>query len=61
MAEKPLSEEQRKEVFLALVNAQDKEMSVARSRKAIAEEFGLTDEQVRKIEREGLDHEWPPL
>ena len=27
----------------------------------MAEQFGLTDDQVRRIEREGLDNEWPPL
>ena len=61
MSEEPLSESRRKEIFLALVTAQDSEMSVSRSRKVVAEQFGVTDEQVLKIEREGLDNEWPPL
>ena len=61
MTEESLSESRRKEIFLALVMAQDSEMSVARSRKTVAEQFGVTDEQVRKIEREGLENEWPPL
>ncbi len=56
-----LTESQRKEVFLALVTAQDEAMSVARSRKTVAKSFGLSDDQVRKIEQEGLDNEWPPL
>jgi len=56
-----LSEERRKEIFLALVDAQDNEMTVSESRKAIAEQFGLTESQVRQIEREGLDNDWPPL
>jgi hypothetical protein len=56
-----LSEERRREIFLALVDAQDNEMSVADSRKAIAERFGLSEAQVRQIEREGLDNDWPPL
>jgi hypothetical protein len=55
------SNEQRKQVFLALVEAQDGQMSVPASRKATAERFGLTEQQVRSIEREGLDGEWPPL
>jgi hypothetical protein len=60
-ADKPLSPEQRKAVFLALVEAQDGGMNVLRSRKAIAERFGLTDRQVRWIEQEGLECQWPPL
>jgi hypothetical protein len=62
MAEqKELPESVRKEIFLALVEAQDHEMSVAQSRKLIAERFGVSDTQLRQIEREGLDREWPPL
>ncbi len=51
----------RKEIFQALVDAQDQEMNVAQSRKFIAERFGVTENQVRQIEREGLDRQWPPL
>jgi DNA-directed RNA polymerase specialized sigma subunit len=51
----------RKEVFLALVTAQDQEMSVARSRREIAQRFGITEAEVVRIEREGLDNNWPPL
>ena len=56
-----LSEERRKEIFLALVNAQDHEHGVAQSRTMIAEQFGVSESQVRQIEREGLDNQWPPL
>jgi hypothetical protein len=59
--EEHLPESVRKEIFLALVEAQDHEMSVPQSRKMIAEKFGVTDSQLRQIEREGLDREWPPL
>jgi hypothetical protein len=55
------AEARRKEIFLALVEVQDQEVGVARSRRVIAERFGLTEGQVREIEQEGLDHEWPPL
>ncbi len=55
------AEARRKEIFLALVEVQDQEVGVARSRRLIAERFGLTEGQVRQIEQEGLDHEWPPL
>jgi hypothetical protein len=54
-------EPRRKEVFLALVTAQDHEMSVERSRREIAQRFGLTEAEVVRIEREGLDNHWPPL
>ena len=53
-----LSEPQRKEIFHALVDAQDHEMTVPQSRKAVAERFGVTESQVRQIEREGIDHNW---
>ncbi len=55
------SESRRKEVFLALVTAQDEEMPVAQSRREIAQRFGLTEAEVVRIEREGLDNNWPPL
>jgi hypothetical protein len=61
MPDKPLSEDQRKEVFLALVDAQDHDMSVQHSRQHVAARFGLSEQQVRHIEREGLDNGWPPL
>jgi hypothetical protein len=60
-AEGALPESIRKEIFLALVDAQDQEMSVAQSRRVIQERFGITEQQIRDIEREGLEAEWPPL
>ncbi len=51
----------RREVFLALVEAQDRGAPVAESREQTAARFGLTAEQVRLIEREGMDNGWPPL
>jgi DNA-directed RNA polymerase sigma subunit (sigma70/sigma32) len=56
-----LSEEQRKEIFRELVDAQDHDHSVKESRKIIGERYGLSDEDIRHIEREGLEGEWPPL
>ncbi len=61
MSEKDLSESQRKEIFLALVDAQDQAMSVLHSRKVIAQRFRVSDSQVLQIEQEGIDNEWPPL
>jgi hypothetical protein len=59
--ESPIPEVRRKEIFLALVEAQDHEMTVAQSREAVARQFGVSEEEVREIEREGLDRQWPPL
>jgi hypothetical protein len=56
-----MSEERRREIFMALVEAQDQEMPVAQSRQAIAERFGISAEALQQIEREGLDNDWPPL
>ena len=56
-----LSEDRRKEIFLALVDAQDHEMSVAQARKLVIQRFGVSESQVRQIEREGLELQWPPL
>jgi hypothetical protein len=59
--EKAPSNDRRKEIFLALVDAQDHKLNVVQSRKQIAERFGISDSQVRAIEREGIDQQWPPL
>jgi hypothetical protein len=58
---KTLSVDERMQVFRALVEAQDGGMAVAKSRTAVAEQFSLSEQQVRRIEQEGLDGEWPPL
>jgi hypothetical protein len=59
--DEPLSEARRKEIFLALVEAQDRALSVPQSRKVIAEQFGISEQDVRRIEAEGLEGQWPPL
>jgi hypothetical protein len=56
-----LPEPVRKEIFLAVVEAQDSRMTVPESRRAVAERFGITEAQVAAIEREGVDQGWPPL
>ena len=57
-AERNLHEQRRKEIFLALVDAQDQGMSVDQSRRAVAERFDVSEMQVRQIEQEGLDLDW---
>jgi hypothetical protein len=51
----------RREVFLALVTAQDGGTPVVQSRLAVAADFGLREADVMRIEREGLEAGWPPL
>jgi DNA-directed RNA polymerase sigma subunit (sigma70/sigma32) len=58
---KRLPEERRREIFLALVEAQDRDQSVPQSREEVASRFNLSVAEVRQIEREGLDASWPPL
>jgi hypothetical protein len=61
MSHQLILEDRRKEIFLALVNAQDQDLPVAVSRRLMVERFGLSEGEVRQIEREGLDRQWPPL
>ena len=61
MTDKILSLERRQEVFAALVDAQDNGLPVPQSRQLISERFGISEGEVRLIEREGLDNNWPPL
>jgi hypothetical protein len=61
MTDKPLPEALRKEIFLALAEAQGQGMSPAASRELVAGRFGVSEGRVRKVEREGLDKDWPPL
>jgi len=53
--------DQRRAVFRALLEAQDAGSSVPESRADVARRFGVTEEQVKEIEREGIDQQWPPL
>lgn len=36
-------------------------MEVNQSRKAMASRFCVSESQILAVEREGLEHEWPPL
>jgi len=44
-----------------VVEAQDGGMGVAASRAAVAAQFGVSEAEVKDIEREGLAAGWPPL
>lgn len=56
-----LTVDRRRAIFLAVVTAQDGGMTVGASRAEVARKFEVSEAQVKEIEREGLEHEWPPL
>ena len=58
-ANEPLLEFRRKEIFVALVDAQDQRMDVAQSRKLMVERFHVTDKEVCQIELEGMAKSLP--
>jgi hypothetical protein len=49
------------DIFLTVVQAQEERMTVLQARKVVAGRFGVCEQQVRKIEQEGLDNNWPLL
>jgi DNA-directed RNA polymerase sigma subunit (sigma70/sigma32) len=61
MPTKTLTVKQRKVIFHALVEAQDRGNGVVESKKQVAAEYHITREQLDLIEKEGLDKDWPPL
>ena len=58
---KRIEERLRREVFRALVEAQDGGSSVLQSRADVARHFRIPPHEVRRIEGEGIDKNWPPL
>ncbi len=58
---KVLVETARREVFRALVELQDRCLSVGSSRDEVARLFLISVPLVCLIEREGIRKEWPPL
>jgi hypothetical protein len=56
-----LTVERRRAIFKAVVEAQDGGQPVVASRSAVAARYEVTDEQVKDIELEGLEHGWPTL
>ena len=62
MPAKRLTIQERKEIFHALVTTQDLGlMTVAQSLQHIMKQYDITEAQLRQIEDEGLEKEWPPL
>lgn len=61
MSAKRLTLQQRQEIFYDLVMTQDVVANVPRSRQIVTEKFEISEAQLRQIENEGLEKEWPPL
>ena len=62
MPAKRLTLQQRREIFHALVSTQDQlPLNVRKSYEMVTGQFEITDEQLKQIEDEGLEKEWPPL
>ena len=61
MPTKRLTLQQRRDIFRDLVATQDLGMPVRRSYQIVTEKYDINDVQLRQIEDEGLDKEWPPL
>ena len=56
-----LPEPKRKQIFKALVEAQDQKMSVSKSVQVIASRFRISEADVKQIQEEGLEASWPPI
>lgn len=61
MTSKRLTVQERKAIFRALVASQDEQNSVRESYTKVTEHYEISEEQLRLIEEEGLENEWPPL
>ena len=62
MRTKRLTTKQRQEIFHALVATQDLGlMTVPESVQHVIKQFDISEAQLRQIEDEGIDKEWPPL
>jgi len=60
-AAETMTVDRRRAIFRAVVEAQDGGMTVDASRAEVVRRFEVTEDQVRAIEWEGLEKEWPPL
>ncbi len=61
MRSKRLTLQQRQDLFHELVTNQDMGMGVAESRQQMSQQYEITEDDVKKIEDEGIEKEWPPL
>jgi hypothetical protein len=56
-----MNDNREKEIFRRIVQLQDEGVSVTESREQIANDLSMTVEQIKEIERKGLEEVWPPL
>jgi hypothetical protein len=61
MASRTLNTEQRKAIFLNLVESQDELGNVRKSYEVVTDRFEITEAELLRIQEEGLEKEWPPL
>jgi hypothetical protein len=61
MRAKRLTIPQKQEIFHALVTTQDLVSNVRKSYELVTDKFQISEEQLKQIEDEGLEKEWPPL
>jgi hypothetical protein len=62
MRAKRLTVQQRKDIFRELVITQDEgRLSVAESLEHVRANYHITEHQLRQIQEEGIEKEWPPL
>lgn len=61
MAVERLTLSQRKQIFRDLVARQDEGDNVSKSYQQIIKLHSISEEQLRRIEEEGIANEWPPL
>lgn len=56
-----IDEASRRFIFRALVELEDTGATVLAARARVARACHVTLGEIRRIEQEGIDHEWPPL
>ena len=61
MSLKRLTPQQKMDIFQELVETQDSVKNVRKSYEVITEKFEINEDQLKPIEDEGLDKQWPPL
>jgi hypothetical protein len=61
MASRTLNTEQRKAIFLNLVESQDELGNVRKSYEVVTDRFEITEAELLRIQEEGLEKELPPL
>ena len=57
----PLPDDRRRAIFADVVAARDEGLAVAAARESVAARHGVSQDEVRAVEREGVERGWPPL